>query len=190
MKRFSIASLSAIALMASVSFVGEMPVSASLKQVGTAIAQNVQRQQSQVQLNLTAQKKIVQKDKEGKLQVTWQPVQGSVVVQPRDVILYTLSATNNGDRPANNLVLTQPIPQRTKYVLNSATAEGKSTKITYSIDNGRSFVEQPTVQVKLPDGKVETRPAPAEAYTHVRWKFVSAIQPKAAEKGNYQVQVK
>lgn len=190
MKRFSIASLSAIALVTSVSFVSEMPVSASLKQVGTAIAQNVQRQQPQVQLNLIAAKKVMQKDQEGKPQVTWQPMQGNVVVQPGDVIRYNLNATNNSDRPANNLVFTQPVPQRTKYVLNSATADSKATKITYSIDNGKSFVAQPTVQVKLPDGKVETRPAPAEVYTHIRWNFVSAIQPKTTLKGTYQVQVK
>lgn len=189
MKRFSIASLGAIAVIAAIPFIGEMPVSASLKSYAGAIAQQVQ-QQPQVQLRLTAQKKTVQKDPAGNPKVTWQPLEGSVVVYPKEVIRYTVTGTNNSDRAVNNLAFTQPIPNKTIYVLNSANTGNNSAKITYSIDNGKSFVENPTVQVKLPNGKVETRPAPATAYTHVRWNFESAIQPKAAVNGTYQVQVR
>lgn len=190
MKRFSIASLGAIAVITSIPFVSQMPVlSASIKPFGFAIAQNSQ-QQPQVQLRLTAQKQVVQKDGEGNQKVTWQPLQGNVVVQPANIIRYTVSGTNNSDRPASNLVFTQPIPKQTKYVLNSATTANNGAKITYSIDNGKSFIAKPTIQVKLPDGKVETRPAPAELYTHVRWNFGSAISPKATVSGNYQVQVR
>jgi uncharacterized repeat protein (TIGR01451 family) len=187
MKRFSIASLGAIAVMTTIPFVGQMPVSASL--FGSAVAQNVQ-QQSQVQLRLTAQKKVMQKDQAGQLKMTWQPLQGNVVVQPGDVIRYTVTGANNSDRSVKNLAFTQPIPKQTKYVLNSTTAQDKAAKITYSIDNGKTFVANPTVRVKLPDGKVETRPAPAELYTHVRWNFSSAINPQASVNGAYQVQVR
>ena len=197
MKRFSIASLSTLAVIAAIPFISELPVSASLKQWGTAyaqasvtaIAQNVQ-QQPQVQLSLTADKKMVQKDPEGKPQVTWQALQGKVVVQPGDVLRYTVSGANNSDRSVKSMAFTQPIPQRTVYVLNSATTANNAAQITYSIDNGKSFVAKPTVQVKLADGKIETRPAPAELYTHIRWQFGSNVNPKAAVNGAYQVQVR
>lgn len=190
MKRVTIAGFGAIAVMATMPFVGEMPVLANLRQAGTAIAQNVQGQ-PQIQLRLMAEKKLMQKDQQGKEKITWQALQGNVVVQPGDVIRYNLKGQNSSDRPVKNLVLTQPIPKGTMYVLNSASAGiNNGAKVIYSIDNGKKFVEKPTVRVKLPNGKVETRPAPAAAYTHVRWNMGASITPKAVVNASYQVKVR
>lgn len=189
MKRFFIASLGTLAVIATIPFVGEMPVLANLREAGTAIAQNIQRQ-PQFQLALGAQKKVVQKDQQGKEQITWQTLQGNVVVQPGDVIRYIVTGKNNSDRAVKNLVVTQPIPQKTAYVLNSATFKNNGVNVTYSIDNGKSFVAKPTVRVKLANGKVETRPAPTDLYTHVRWKFAESIAPAAAVNAAYQVKIR
>lgn len=190
MKRFSIAGLSAIALVATVSLASEMPVFASWQQAGTAIAQNV-KPKGQVQLNLSAEKQVVKADVQGKPKVTWQPLQGEVVVKPGDVLRYTVTGANQSDRPVKNLVVNQAVPQGMVYALGSATASTNSAaKITYSIDKGSSFVEKPMVQVKLPNGKVEMKPAPAEAYTNIRWTFASAVSPKGAVKAMYQVKVR
>lgn len=188
MKRLNFVGLGAIALIAVGTFGSEMPVLANLREVGTAIAQNVQRQ-PRVALRLGAEKKIV-RTQQGKQQVAWQTLQGNVTVQPGDVLRYIVSGKNNSDRAVRNLVVTQPIPRQTAYVLNSATATNNAAKITYSINNGKSFVAKPTVRVKLSNGKVETRPAPAEAYTHIRWKFDTAIAPATAVNGTYQVRVR
>jgi hypothetical protein len=59
-----------------------------------------------------------------------------------------------------------------------------------SIDNGKHFVAKPMIRVKLANGKVETQPAPANMYTHVRWKFEQPISPKTALNAAYQVRVK
>ena len=190
MKRVSIAGLGAIAVIAAMPFMGQMPVSAYLKHSGTAIAQNVQRQ-PQVQLRLMAEKKVMQKDPQGKQQVSWQPLQGNVTVHPGDVIRYNLKGENSSDRPVANAAFTQPIPKGTVYLLNSASSGmNNGAKITYSIDNGNSFVEKPMVKVKLPNGKVEIQPAPAQAYTHVRWNMGAAISPKATMNASYQVMVR
>lgn len=188
MKRSYIAGFGAIALMTAIPFVGEMPVLANLRQAGEAIAQNIQRQ-PQVALSLGAEKKII-RNQQGKQQVSWQTLQGNVTVQPGDMLRYIVTGKNNSDRPVNNLVFTQPIPKQTTYVLNSVTVKNNTAKVTYSIDNGKSFVEKPLVQVKLPNGKIVTRPAPAELYTHVRWKFGQAISPKADVNATYQVRVR
>jgi uncharacterized repeat protein (TIGR01451 family) len=104
---------------------------------------------------------------------------------------YVVTSTNVSDRAISNLVVTQPIPQRTIYVLNSATLGiAGNVEVTYSIDGGKTFVAQPTIQVKQPDGTVETRPAPAETYTHVRWKFPEALNPAVALNSSYQVKVR
>lgn len=188
MKRFSV-SLGAIAVIAAVPFISQMPVLANLHEAGTLLAQNVRRQ-PQVQLRLGAEKKVMTKDQQGKLQVNWQTLQGNVVVQPGDVIRYIVTGNNNSDRSTKNLVVTQPIPKQTTYVLNSVTVKNNKAKITYSINNGKNFVEKPTVRVKLANGKVETLPAPAELYTHVRWKFEEPINPTTPVNATYQVRVR
>lgn len=188
MKRSFLIGLGAVALLASGPVSTQLPAIANLLPQ-TAIAQNPQAKR-QVQLNLTAAKKVVQQAEGGKQQVSWQPLQGKVTVNPGDVIRYTVTGQNNGDRAVKNLVVTQPIPKQTVYVLNSVNTVNNTATVTYSIDNGKTFVAKPTVKVKLTDGKVVTQPAPAEAYTHVRWKFVQAINPKAATSAAYQVRVR
>lgn len=191
MKRLhQVLGLGAIAFVVTAPFFSEMPVFASWHQAGTAIAQNV-KPKTPVQLNLSAEKQVTQVDAQGKQRITWKPLQGQVVVNPGDVLRYTVTGANHGDRPIKNLVVNQPIPQGMIYALGSATASTNSTtKITYSIDKGTSFVEKPTVQVKLANGKVETKPAPAEAYTNIRWTFASAVSPKKTVKAMYQVKVR
>jgi len=189
MKSFYVASLTAIAVIAAAPFVSGMPVVANLQTAKTTIAQNVQRQ-APVKMSLGAEKQILQKDAQGKQQVSWQLLQGKVTVQPGDVIRYTLKGENNSDRPVTNLVFSQPIPQGTVYILNSASvAQNAGAKITYSIDSGKTFAANPTIKVKLANGKVETRPAPAEAYTNIRWNFGSSISPEAKMTATYQVKV-
>jgi uncharacterized repeat protein (TIGR01451 family) len=188
MKCFSVTSLGTLAVIATLSFTGEVPVLAS-RQAGTAIAENIQRQ-TQIQLYLGAEKKVLRKDQQGKQQVTWQTLRGNVVVQPGDVLRYVVTGKNNSNRAVKNLVVTQPIPKQTAYLLNSVTVKNNKAKVTYSINNGKSFVAQPTIQVKLVNGKVETRPAPAEIYTYVRWKFEQPISPETAVNATYQVRVR
>jgi hypothetical protein len=46
------------------------------------------------------------------------------------------------------------------------------------------------VQVKLANGQIEQRPAPATAYTHVRWQLNEAIAPGQSASVSYQVTVR
>ncbi|MDZ7958472.1 MAG: hypothetical protein RMY34_11445 [Aulosira sp. DedQUE10] len=189
MKRFSVIGISAIALIAGISFAGEIPVVSSIFHSDTAIAQNAKK--GPVELRLEAEKKVVQQDNQGKQTVTWQALQGQVVVHPGDVLRYTVTGGNNGDKAVKNLTINQAIPQGMVYVIKSATVNDKQgAKITYSIDSGRSFVENPTIKVTLPNGKEETRPAPATVYTHIRWNFGTSVSAKETVKGTYQAQVR
>lgn len=187
MRRFYVASLGAIALLTTVSFTSDLPVFAAFREAGMAIAQNLR--QPKVQLNLVAQKQLVALDEQGKEQVTWQDLKDQAVVQPGDVLRYTVTGENASETSAQDLAVTQPVPQGTTYVLASA-ASPSSAATTYSIDQGKTFVENPTVNVTLPDGTVETQPAPAEAYTHVRWTFGKSLDPAAVVKASYEVTVR
>ncbi|MDJ0795367.1 MAG: hypothetical protein QNJ51_00820 [Calothrix sp. MO_167.B12] len=189
MKRFSIAGLGVVAFIASVSFATQIPVIANLLPGGSAIAQNAKK--GVVQLRLDAAKKMVAKDAQGKQKVTWKALEGQATVQPGDILRYTVSGANNGDKAVKGLVINQPIPQGMKYVLKSATVNAnKGAKITYSIDAGKNFVENPTIKVRQEDGTFKTVPAPAEKYTNIRWNFGESVAAKGAVKGTYQLQVR
>ncbi|MTJ12416.1 DUF11 domain-containing protein [Anabaena sp. UHCC 0187] len=186
MKRFSIVSLSAFALVATVPFISQVPGIAPIWQSSSAIAQS-NNKKPQLELLLEAKKQVIVKDEQGKEVKKWERLEGQANVKPGDVLKYTLTGENKGAQPIKNLVLNQPIPKQMVYVLNS-TKTSKGAKITYSIDNQRTFVENPTIKVTR-NGKVETQPAPATAYTHIRLQ-ISSLPGKATVTATYETQVR
>lgn len=187
MKHLSMIGVAAAVLLSAP--LGDRIVNSAAEQHPSAVVQNIQTQRP-VQLNLLAEKQVMQKDAQGKPKVSWQAMQGKVTVFPGDVIRYTVRGANSGDRPVKNLVLTQPIPKQTTYVLNSVNVNHPGVAVTYSIDRGKSFVAKPIVKVKMADGKVKIQPAPAELYTHIRWKFEQAVDSSKMLSAAYQVKVK
>jgi hypothetical protein len=73
------------------------------------------------------------------------------------------------------------------YQLETAKSANQAA-ITYSTDNGKTFVAKPTIKVKTENGKTIEKPAPAETYTHIRWKFDS-LASKAGIMAMYEVKV-
>ncbi len=188
MKRVSI-SLGAVALIAGMTFSSQIPVVANIFQGGVAIAQNAKK--GQVNLRLKAEKKIVTKDAQGKRKIIWQQLSNGAQVERGEVLRYLITGANNGEKPVKNLAINQKVPRGMVYVLNSATVDKNiEAEITYSIDGGKNYVKNPTVEVKLADGTVETRPAPDTAYTHLRLKFLKPIPGKGIFNGTYQTKVK
>ena len=154
-----------------------------------AIAQT----QQSLELELVGELRVVRKNWRGEQEVAWRNLDGGFfrsapTVRPGDVIRYTVSGNNRTDQPISGLVLTDDLPANMVYVMDSAVSVGGAT-ITYSIDGGQTYTANPTIQVRLPDGTFETRPAPADRYTHVRWTFQSAVPAKSSVNGQYQVRV-
>jgi uncharacterized repeat protein (TIGR01451 family) len=188
MQRFSKRALIGLAAVAvAVPVVATAPVFASLRESGMAIAQKLTS--PKVQLNLSAEKQVLTKDAGGAEKTNWQALQGQVSVNPGDVLRYTVSGKNAGQAAAKKLVVTQPVPKQTLYVLDSATP-APGAQMTFSIDGGKSFVAKPMVKVTLPDGKLTEKPAPAEAYSHVRWEYGADLAADAEVKASYQVKVR
>lgn len=186
MKRKFAFGLGILAAAAMIPIATSTPVFAELAQAGEAIVQTIL--QPKVKLVLGVQKQVVSKDAEGNELINWQNLEGNVSVKPGDVLRYMLSSENAGDKPAENLVLTQPIPNQTAYIADSAMANGAD--LTFSIDGGKTYSAEPTIEVTLPDGSVEQRPAPAETYTHVRWDYGKSLEPLASVRAVYEVAVK
>lgn len=185
MKRRLSIGLGLLAVAVAVPFASGTPVLANLQKAGEALVKQIL--QPEVKLVLSAEKQVVTTDAEGKEEITWEALEGNVTVQPGDVLRYSLLSENAGDKPASEFTITQPIPNQTQYVLDSARANG--AKLAYSIDGGQTYSEQPMIEVTQPDGTVKLEPAPAEAYTHVQWDYSESLAPMASVKAVYEVAV-
>jgi uncharacterized repeat protein (TIGR01451 family) len=107
---------------------------------------------------------------------------------PGDVLEYVLVYTNQGDEPATNAVIEDPVPKGTRFIANSAAGEG--AEITFSNDNGKSFAPavKLTYEVKLPSGAVERRVATPSEYTNIRW-TIPQVPAGASGKVSFRVRV-
>jgi len=99
---------------------------------------------------------------------------------PGDEVVYTISYVNKGARPAERVVVTNPVPQHTK--MRGGSAEGANAEIVYSVDGGKTFAapDKLTVSARDAKGAPVTRPAVAADFTHVRWTLKEPLAPGAS----------
>lgn len=187
MKRKFLFGFGIAALVAAAPLAVSTPVLANLQQAGEAIAQ--QLLQPEVKLVMGADKQVTITDDAGQPKTSWEKLEGNVTVLPGDVIRYTVESSNEGEMAAKNLVITQPIPSELEFTIGSDKGNSSATT-TYSIDGGESFVAEPMVEVTLPDGTVEMKPAPAEAYSHVKWAFNEDLESSVVVNVSLEATVK
>jgi uncharacterized repeat protein (TIGR01451 family) len=94
-------------------------------------------------------------------------------VVPGDEVVYTLNYTNIGQEPADNVVITDPVPEHMIYTEGSAS--GADTVITFSVDNGSTYDLPAKLTNVGADGK--ERPAKGVDYTHIRWTLTKSLSP-------------
>jgi uncharacterized repeat protein (TIGR01451 family) len=92
---------------------------------------------------------------------------------PGTEVIYTTTFTNNGSKLANNIAITNPVPQNTTYV--GASAFGDNTDVTFSIDGGKTYAAADKLRVKTPEGR--ERAALPTDYTHIRWTYRGDLAP-------------
>lgn len=110
-------------------------------------------------------------------------------VEPGQVIIYTLRYRNDGDEKATSVVINNPVPPDTVYLVGSASGAG--SEISFSIDGGKSF-KQPTLltyEMTDPEGKVVRKVAAPEEYTNVQW-LIREILPGQQGEVAFQVRIK
>ena len=110
-------------------------------------------------------------------------------VEPGQPLIYTIKYRNNGDEKATNVVINNPIPGGTVYLVGSATGAGG--EITFSIDGGKSF-KQPTLlsyEITDPGGKTVRKVATPEEYTNVQW-LIKEVAPGQGGEVSFQVKVR
>lgn len=89
------------------------------------------------------------------------------LVTPGDRLLFTLDYSNGSGKPADNFVVTDPIPPGVIF------AGHESADAQVSVDGGKTF--GPLSSLKTTDSTGKQRPATASDVTHVRWSFPRAL---------------
>jgi len=98
-------------------------------------------------------------------------------VIPGDEVIYTISYTNPGKENADNVLITNPIPEHMLYQKGSASGTG--TSITFSVDGGKTYDLPEKLTVVNAEGKKV--PAKPSDFTHIRWTLNQSVKP--GEKG-------
>jgi uncharacterized repeat protein (TIGR01451 family) len=138
---------------------------------------------AQIEVKTVAEIEVTEINQQGKKTVKRKP---ATTVVPGTDVIYTITAKNTGNEPADNIVVTNPVPAKTVYVDGSAFGAG--TNITFSVDGGKSYAQPAKLTVKDKAGKA--RAATAEDYTHVRWTLQFNLQPGQEAPVWYRVRVK
>ena len=110
-------------------------------------------------------------------------------VHPGEILDWTITSANEGDAPARQYKTIGQIPQGTSFVAGSAVAE-YGASVTYSIDGGKNFAAQPTIEEKQADGTKKIVPAPSSMYTQVRYDWNDPLAAGSTLSASYKVRVK
>jgi len=128
------------------------------------------QQKGVIELQAVAeQEKAVINDK-GEKMLTRIPV---TTVVPGDEVIYTFNYTNVGQAPADNVVITDPVPEHMMYTEGSAS--GADTVIRFSVDNGMTYDLPEKLTIVGADGN--TRPAKGSDYTHIQCRRQKSLAP-------------
>jgi uncharacterized repeat protein (TIGR01451 family) len=109
-------------------------------------------------------------------------------VKSGEVLRWRLASENSGDIGAGDYKAVGQIPAGTVFIAGSA--QGESALVTYSIDGGKTFSSQPTIEEKQADGSVRQVPAPVESYTQVRFESERPFNSGETLNAFYSVRVK
>jgi uncharacterized repeat protein (TIGR01451 family) len=123
----------------------------------------------EIRFSNNAYKQVIKEDAAGN--TSYDYVDPGLVI-PGDVIYYEIGVENISDKPAENIVIDNPLPNNTKY--REGSANGENTTITFSVD-GRTF--KPADQLTVTDASGNVTRAKAEDYSHIRWVFDVPLQP-------------
>ncbi len=139
-------------------------------------------QQGAIELSTRVEKRVLLKLPDGRVEEKRLPADRVV---PGDVVAYTIEAKNVTTRPAERVVITDPIPTHTRYVDGSAQA--RNAELQFSVDGGKSFGRPEKLVITEPDGT--RRAARASDYTHIRWVFAQPLAPAESRSAQFFAQL-
>lgn len=119
----------------------------------------------------------------GSKQKKLQPLTKAV---PGKQVVYETRYENKGRKPAEAVVIRNPVSASLRYVPGSA--EGAGTRAEVSVDGGKQFGALDKLTVTEADGKL--RPARPEDVNMVRWTLLAPVPPGAGGKVAFRAAVR
>ena len=116
------------------------------------------------------------------------PLDKSTAVNPGEILDWTINSENSGNAAALEYKTVGHIPRGTEFVPGSAKADG--AKAVFSIDGGKSYSPQPTIEEKQADGSIKRVPAPVSMYTEIRYEWTEPFAQGGKLSASYRVRVK
>lgn len=151
----------------------------------TLFSSYAEAQKGSLTLQMTAEKEIIVVNEKGEKEIKLIPVSSTTVI-PGDEVIYTIYYENIGKEPATDAVISNPLPEHMLYT--NGSAEGKGTKVEFSVDGGRKFDIPENLKIKGADGK--ERLAGSADYTHVRWLLIKPVEPGSKGSVLFRAKVK
>jgi uncharacterized repeat protein (TIGR01451 family) len=127
---------------------------------------------------------VVKLNAEGKKEVKRIDAAKAAVV-PGDTVIFTVSYANTDTKPADRVIVINPVPEHVIYADKSA--EGTGTTIEFSVDGGKTYAAPGKLTVTSA-GK--QRPAIAADYTHIRWTLSKPLAPGGKGSVSFKAQIK
>lgn len=160
-----------------------LPVVVALAMLAPAAAWT--QQKGAIQLKSRAEVELTERSEKG-AQVKKLVELAKTPTVPGTTVIFTTTYTNTGKQPAHAVVVTNPVPEHTVYVDQSA--EGKNASIAFSVDKGRTYGAPEKLVIRNPDRT--TRKATAADYTHIRWTLTAPIAPGGTGSVSFAAKIK
>jgi uncharacterized repeat protein (TIGR01451 family) len=150
----------------------------SILSTGPVIAEN----DSPVRFANTAQKQNISVDEDGVKRIT---LTSTDLIVPGDTVVYTSTFTNIGTEDVSNIVVSNPIPANTQYIVFSA--KGKTTRVSFSVDGGKTFAAPAQLTVVDNNGIKQT--AKPKDYTDIRWVYQGTLSAGSSSSVSFNVSI-
>ena len=137
-------------------------------------------------LTVEVKEEVSVPDEKGNVQIVHREVE---MADPGDVLVYTLTYKNVSKSPVRDAVVNDAVPEGT--ILLPGSVRGDKTEVSFSVDGGKSFTAFPArLQVADMHGAPVQKPAPPEAYTHIRWTAKAPLAPGESRQATFKVIVR
>jgi uncharacterized repeat protein (TIGR01451 family) len=113
---------------------------------------------------------IERKDDAGRVRIERVP---AAKVVPGSEVIYVITYRNVGTRPAENVIVRNPVPAELSYKGDAGFV--RRAPIQVSVDGGASYGA--LADLRVTDSKGVTRQAQAGDVTHLRWTIRDAVRP-------------
>jgi uncharacterized repeat protein (TIGR01451 family) len=138
-----------------------------------------------LRVGMQVEREVSRPTPSGDVEVTTEAVES---VKRGDVLVYTLQIANPSQAPALEARVDDPIPAGT--VLIPESASGPGTRVSFSVDGGKTFAPYPVTRTVVgDDGIPRERQVAPEEYTHVRWTLTEPLDPGQVRSALFKVRV-